>query len=425
MAQKAIREVDGKKMMARLLHEYSGGKHKVEDMFISVGPETDLDALPKEYPWLDSAKVVVKTDQLIKRRGKNDLLLLNVDWDRARAWISERMQQKVTVDSVTGTLEQFIVEPFIEHDGSEEYYVAITSVREGDHILFYHRGGVDVGDVDEEAELLLVPPESFPSEAEIEEKLLLHVPAERKALVANFIEGLFRFYAACHYTFLEVNPLVVVEGQVFPLDLAAKLDATAEFLCKDKWGGIVFPSQFGEVLSAEEAYIQELDSKTGASLKLTILNPRGRIWTMVAGGGASVIYADTITDLGYMHEMANYGEYSGDPNEEFTYKYARTILDCMTREKDERGKYLLIGGGIANFTDVANTFKGIIRALEEYRQQLIEHKVKIYIRRGGPNYKEGLRQMQELGESLGVPIEVYGPEAHMTRIVSLALKENS
>ena len=29
--------------------------------------------------------------------------------------------------------------------------------------------------------------------------------------------------------------------------------------------------------------------------------------------------------------------------------------------------------------------------------------------------------MRELGEMLGVPIEVYGPETHMTRIVPLAL----
>ena len=33
-----------------------------------------------------------------------------------------------------------------------------------------------------------------------------------------------------------------------------------------------------------------MDAKSGASLKLTVLNPEGRIWTMVAGGGASVIY---------------------------------------------------------------------------------------------------------------------------------------
>lgn len=32
---------------------------------------------------------------------------------------------------------------------------------------------------------------------------------------------------------------------------------------------------------------------------------------MVAGGGASVIYSDTICDLGGARELANYGEYSG------------------------------------------------------------------------------------------------------------------
>lgn len=35
--------------------------------------------------------------------------------------------------------------------------------------------------------------------------------------------------------------------------------------------------------------------QTSSSLKFTVLNPKGRIWTMVAGGGASVIYADTVS----------------------------------------------------------------------------------------------------------------------------------
>lgn len=409
-------------MLASLLKEYSGGKYAVENNVISVGPETDLDSLTKEHPWLSSARVVVKPDQLIKRRGKNGFILLDAPWDEARRWISERMKTEITVDDVTGILDHFIVEPFIPHNEEEEYYVAITSVREGDHILFYHQGGVDVGAVDEKAEKLLVPVGSYPSAGDIEQKLLGNLKVEDRNIVAGFIEGLFKLYADCHFTFLEINPLVVVDGRVHILDLAARLDSAADFLCKTKWGGIEFPSPFGRVLTKDEAYVEELDSKTGSSLKLTILNPRGRVWTMVAGGGASVIYADTITDLGYMDEMANYGEYSGDPNEEFTYKYARTILDCMTREKDPRGKFLLIGGAIANFTDVASTFKGIIRALKEYQQQLIDNKVKIFVRRGGPNYKEGLRQMKELGQSLGVPIEVYGPETHMTKIVKLALK---
>ena len=144
---------------------------------------------------------------------------------------------------------------------------------------------------------------------------------------------------------------------------------------------------------------------------------------MVAGGGASVIYADTICDLGFAGELANYGEYSGDPSTEDTYEYTRTILDLMTREKDPEGrvKYLLIGGGIANFTDVAKTFKGVVMGLEDYRERLRETGVEIFVRRGGPNYEEGLRIMRQLGKRLGVPISVYGPETHMTRIVSMAL----
>jgi len=77
------------------------------------------------------------------------------------------------------------------------------------------------------------------------------------------------------------------------------------------------------------AYIQKLDASTGASLKLTVLNPTGRIWTMVAGGGASVVYSDAIAAAGFAHELANYGEYSGAPTEGQTFEYAKTISTCL------------------------------------------------------------------------------------------------
>jgi ATP citrate (pro-S)-lyase len=160
---------------------------------------------------------------------------------------------------------------------------------------------------------------------------------------------------------------------------------------------------------------------------------------MVAGGGASVVYSDAIAAHGYAHELANYGEYSGAPTEGQTYEYAKTIsayipwhlniaylttfiVDLMTRGKPRSdGKILIIGGGIANFTNVAATFKGIIRALKEYKGPLINHNVRIFVRRGGPNYQEGLKAMRLLGESLGVEIKVYGPDTHITAIVPLAL----
>ena len=51
------------------------------------------------------------------------------------------------------------------------------------------------------------------------------------------------------------------------------------------------------------------------------------------------------------------GEYSGGPNEQQTYVYAKTVLDLICRHPHVDGKVLIIGGGIANFTNVADTFK--------------------------------------------------------------------
>jgi len=143
---------------------------------------------------------------------------------------------------------------------------------------------------------------------------------------------------------------------------------------------------------------------------------------MVAGGGASVIYADTVVDLGFGDELATYGEYSGNPTTEETYDYAKTLLDLMTREKTEGSKVLIIGGGIANFTDVAKTFDGIIKALEDYADKIKKHDIKIYIRRGGPNYEAGLAKIREAGKILNLDMEVHGPDMHMTKVVSIALK---
>jgi len=142
---------------------------------------------------------------------------------------------------------------------------------------------------------------------------------------------------------------------------------------------------------------------------------------MVAGGGASVVYADTIADFGFGHELANYGEYSGAPSADHTFQYAKTIINLMTKEKDPKGKVLIIGGGIANFTDVAATFTGLIKALVNFQHELKAHHVQIWVRRAGPNYQKGLRMMRETMQETGLPIHIYGPETHITAIVPLAL----
>ncbi|WVR04638.1 hypothetical protein IAU60_001649 [Kwoniella sp. DSM 27419] len=462
MSTKAIREFDAKQLVSYWLNrsptpistktESSSSAAQVAQ--VQWDPETKTLTPPikpgQGLPdWVFSSKLVGKPDQLIKRRGKAGLLCLNKGWEETAAWIEERAGKPVTVESTTGTLNNFIIEPFCPHPAETEFYVCINSVREGDWILFTHEGGVDVGDVDAKALKLLIPVgEEFPAREQLVEQLLAHVPAAKQDVLADFLIRLYGVYVDLHFAYLEINPLVVLDSvdgkpcEIQYLDMAAKLDQTADFLCGPKWaiardqsgpsvGGaikadrgppMVWPAPFGRDLTKEEAYIQKLDASTGASLKLTVLNQEGRVWTMVAGGGASVVYSDAIAAAGFAHELANYGEYSGAPTEGQTYEYAKTIIDLITRgEPHPQGKVLFIGGGAANFSDVAATFKGIIRALKQYKEGLIRHKVSIWVRRAGPNYQEGLKAMRLCGESIGVPMKVYGPESPITAIVPMGL----
>ena len=425
MAQKGIREYDAKRFMAKGLPLFSDGKFTLSDKQVLIGPDTDIDKLVKDNDWLKKEKLVAKPDQLFGKRGKNNLLFVNKSWDEVKSWISERMNKEVTITQTTGettgVLTHFLVEECFPH--KEEYYVAITSEKEKDIIYFSTKGGVDIEEVWDTVVTLDIPILEDATKIDTESFL----PAElgdKKSDVATFIKALYLFFIDYHIVYLELNPFTFVDGKVVPLDAVAKVDDYASFQCSEKWVGLSFPKSFGLIPTPEEKYIEELDERTGASLKLTVLNPKGRVWNLVAGGGASVIFADTVADLGFAEELAIYGEYSGDPSKELTYAYTKTMIDLMTREKDSQGrsKFLLIGGGIANFTDVAKTFGGIIQAIEEYQDKLKSTDVKIFVRRGGPNYVEGLQLMKNVGKKIGLPIEVYGPETHMTKIVSMALK---
>ncbi len=421
MAQKAIREYDAKKLLAKYFSE-KGLDYPFKAVLIT--PDSKWKEVEKEHPWLKKEKLVVKPDQLFGKRGKHGLVLVNASLKEVKDWIKERMEKEVSIGEISDKLTHFLIEPFIPHES--EYYLAITMEREGDRIYMSDEGGVEIEEIWDRVKQVCVPVLGDKKLKTLIEKNLPKGILEKEAFV-QFAINIYQFFTDYHFTYLEFNPLTIKDNMLYPLDTVARLDDTAHFECAEKWGDIEFPTPFGRKYRPEERYIQKLDAASGSSLKLTILNPHGRIWTMVAGGGASVVYTDTVSDLGFAHELGNYGEYSGNPTTDETYEYAKTILDLMTREPDKEGrpKVLIIGGGIANFTDVAKTFDGIIKALEDYADRLKAVNAKIYVRRGGPNYEKGLVRIREACERLGLPIDVYGPEAHMTRVVKLALEEKA
>lgn len=81
----------------------------------------------------------------------------------------------------------------------------------------------------------------YPSNETIAANLLKHVPSGVHNVLVDFITRLYAVYVDCQFTYLEINPLVVIpnedktSAQVYFLDLAAKLDQTAEFECGAKW----------------------------------------------------------------------------------------------------------------------------------------------------------------------------------------------
>lgn len=60
-------------------------------------------------------KLVAKPDQLIKRRGKLGLILVNADFVAVKKWIVDRLGKDQVVGKAVGKLRSFIIEPFVPH----------------------------------------------------------------------------------------------------------------------------------------------------------------------------------------------------------------------------------------------------------------------------------------------------------------------
>ena len=375
--------------------------HKFNDTFFNA----DYINLNKLDLNIIANNLVVKVDDGSKRRMKKGLVKLNQSKEQIIDWVKERNDTK-----------NYFIEEMIEV--VDEYYVMIRPEDDYDVLYINNSGGIDQLDPLADAKQYKIHINDDPKFDE----------SELNPILIN----LFNFYKYYHITFLEVNPLAKTKNGFEPLDFAVLIDDCSFYLFDDNdkeileleylnnnnlATGLSGTSPALEPL-AIESYIHNLDLQTGGSLKFKLLNPEGTIWTMIAGGGASVVYTDAIVNLGYKNELANYGEYSGNPPSELVYKYADAIFKCMNEVNKD--KILFIGGGIANFTDIKKTFTGLLKAIEDNIH--VFKTTKIYVRRGGPNYKEALQDFRDLAKKYNLDCKVYGPEIEITTIVSMGLE---
>ena len=150
MAQRAIREYDGKAIFSRHWENYfSGFTYGFKSVLVTSGKELLEKAEEHGFEWLKQEALVAKPDMLFGKRGKNGLVLFkdekpgDVKLIKASDWIDEKCSSEQSVyfsfdgDTPTGEpsndmLTHFVVEPFTPHAQEEEYYISATTVGEDD-----------------------------------------------------------------------------------------------------------------------------------------------------------------------------------------------------------------------------------------------------------------------------------------------------
>jgi ATP-citrate lyase beta-subunit len=375
--------------------------------YVVVTSVDELTKLGHANEWLKKSKLVVKAHEALGSRFKLGLVKVDLDLKEAEAAAKEMIGRQV--GSIT--VSQVIVSEMIPH--KEEYYCAVKSTREGTDILVANCGGIEVESNWDRVKRLAVEVGQQPS-ADAIERLAKDAgfTGQLAKKMADFTGKMFTCFDSEDAQYLEVNPVVLREhdSELIALDAVTLLDGDAKFRHPD-WN-FAFAAEFGRAYSKHEMEVMAVDSKIKGSVKFIEI-PGGDTAMLPAGGGASVYYSDAVVARG--GKLANYAEYSGDPPD-----WAVEVLTDKVCSLPGI-KNIIVGGAIANFTDVKKTFGGIINGFRKAQSEGKLKGVKIWVRRGGPREKEGLDAMRALKDE-GFDINVFDRNTPLTDIVDKALQ---
>ena len=140
MARKKIREYNSKQLLKAHLDRLFAFDLSLQAA--QVTQSTDFTELKDQNRWLSQSELVVKPDMLFGKRGKHDLVGLDLTVAEVEDFIKARMGKRVEIDGCAGAVNTFIVEPFVPHD--QEFYLSITSRRMDNQISFSEHGGIEI-----------------------------------------------------------------------------------------------------------------------------------------------------------------------------------------------------------------------------------------------------------------------------------------
>ena len=373
--------------------------------YVVVTSGEEFDQLSAVNDWLKQSKLVVKAHEALGSRFKLGLVKVGLDLAGAKSAVKEMLGRKI--ESIT--IREVIISEAIDH--KEEFYASAKSTRDGVEIMTTTYGGVEVESNWDKVKKLAVEIGETPSDANL---LKLAKDAgftgDTAAKMAEFLKKLYACFDNEDAQYVEINPVVLdTKGNLVALDAVTLLDGDAKFRHKD-WN-FSFAAEFGRAYTKNEEEVMAVDAKVKGSVKLIEI-PGGNIAMLPAGGGASVYYSDAVVARG--GKLANYAEYSGDPPD--------WAVEVLTEKVCSLPgiKHIIVGGAIANFTDVKKTFGGIINAFRKAKAEGKLEGVKIWVRRGGPNELQGLAAMRALQDE-GFDIHVFDRKTPLTDIVDMAM----
>lgn len=374
-------------MARQCISEYSAKRILLGEGYAGIALSGSTDPLLQNS---SAGTYVVKVDQGVKKRFHQGLLQTRVSKEEARVAIAKWEELGYT---------NFLLEPFIEHEEKDERYISFERVRDGIRVIFARDGGVNIESSDE-----------------IKKTFILNNEASQNILAEeniplSFINHIQELMLHEYVSLIEINPLLITENGLVLLDAAVLVDDGGVFFTK-VWNekDIVLPKK----KHAEEVSVTALQRSTAASLKLSVINPDGALFFLLSGGGGSIVILDAVHESGQGALIGNYGEYSGGPTREETYLYSKEVLSLLLKSKAPR-KALVIAGGVANFTDIVQTFKGVTDALTEVAPRMRDAGIKVFVRRGGPNESAGLQGMTEFLTKEGLLGAVYGSDTIITK----------
>lgn len=343
------------------------------------------DDLAAKYAELGVAEVVVKAQVLSGKRGKNNGIKFCSAVAEVVAACEELFNNSIRGQQVAAVL----IEEKLQI--AEEHYVSVTyDTNARQPVLIYSaQGGMDIEDVPED-KIIRVP-------LDIRSEKLPEAQAGWE-----WAQKLYTVFKAEDTRVAEINPLVkTVSGEWVAADAKIALDDDAFYRHKE-WETLEPRTMLGRAPTEREVAVKKIDEGEnyyrGTAGKYIEMD--GDIGLILNGGGASIANMDALLAVGL--KPANYTEYSGNPPREKVYALAKIVL----AKPGLRGLWMC--GVVANFTNIKDTFMGIVDALDE-----VKPSYPIVVRRDGPESAEAKQLIMECAACNHLNLKWFGRETSM------------